>query len=105
MHGSAHHLAIKKRREQGSSHPLRGLNTLAYAIGIIGPMVTLPQLYEVWIQKNVAGVSIFSWGAFTLLSIFWCYYAKRHNERPLIISQGLWAIMNGLVALGVIAYR
>lgn len=105
MHGSAHHLAIKKQREQGSSHPLSSLNTLAYGMGVIGPMVTLPQIYAVWVQKNVVGVSMFSWIAFTLLSSFWCYYATKHKERPLIISQGLWALMNGLVALGVILYR
>lgn len=105
MHGHAQHLAVKKIREMHQSKSHQILNSLAYALGIIGPLMTVPQIYKVWIQRDVAGLSLLSWGAFAVLSIFWCYYAFVHKERPLIISQGLWALMNIFVVTGVLLYR
>ena len=78
---------------------------LAYTIGVIGPFVSLPQLYDVWIRQDTTGVSLISWTAFGLLSMFWCYYGIKHQEKPLIISQGLWVVMNFAVVIGVYVYR
>lgn len=78
---------------------------IAYALGIIGPFMSLPQLYSIWIEHNVIGISILSWTAFGILSIFWCYYGFRHHEKPIIITQALWGIMNFAVVIGILVYR
>lgn len=86
-------------------HAKQITNDIAYALGIIGPFVSIPQIYGVWVQHDVSGVSVLSWTAFAILSVFWCYYGIQHKEKPLIISQGLWTVMNTLVVIGVLIYR
>lgn len=105
MQGHGHHISIQKRADPSQSVSNILLNEFAYVLGIVGPFVSLPQLYSVWIEHDTSGVSILSWTAFALLSMFWCYYGLRHREKPLIISQALWTVMNFLVVAGVLIYR
>lgn len=99
MHGDAHHHLVNKGRR------IKILDDIAYVFGVLGPFVSLPQIYTVWVQHSTAGISLISWTAFGCLSIFWCSYAIAHKEKPLIVSQGLWAAMNFAVAIGVLIYR
>lgn len=101
MHGQAqHHLHHTQQ-----TIPTRRLDAVAYVLGIIGPLATIPQLYEVWIRQNADGVSLVTWSVFILLSFFWLHYAIRHKEKPLIVGQGMWVVMQILVVIGVLLYR
>lgn len=86
-------------------HAKQVTEDIAYTLGIVGPFMSIPQIYGVWVQHDTIGVSLFSWAAFALLSAFWCYYGIKHHEKPLMISQGLWTIMNAMVFIGVLIYR
>ncbi len=76
-----------------------------YLIGIATPLSSLPQLYEIWVQHNAAGVSFFSWAFFTIASLFWIIYGVIHHEKPIIVSQVLWFVLEGLIAIGILIYR
>lgn len=80
------------------------LDRMIYFVGMIGPVMTLPQLKTIWIDHNASGVSAISWGTYTLTSIFWITYGFVHQEKPIIMTYIMWFIINGLVALGVILY-
>lgn len=77
------------------------LDYLIYFVGIAGPVMTLPQVYEVWVHKKVAGLSPLTWISYTVLSVFWLLYGMAHHERPIIIANILWIIMNGLIVVGI----
>jgi len=51
-----------------------------YFIGIFGPVMTIPQVWEIWVGKTASGVSVLSWGAYVLTSFFWLTYAIYHNS-------------------------
>ena len=109
-HG-AHHYNTRKRIHQKHEpypHPnkfKRFLDNLIFIIGVLGPLVALPQILNIWVNHAVVGVSIFSWSAFFVLALVWTLYGLLHKELPIIIANVLWMILDFLIVLGVIIYR
>lgn len=73
-------------------------------MGVIGPVMTLPQVYAVWVLKQAEGVSVLTWASYVGTNLFWIAYGLVHREKPIILTYCLWIIMNGSVALGAIVY-
>ena len=75
-----------------------------YVIVILGPIVNLPQLLRIWINKSAEDVSLTSWLSFTIISIVWFIYGILHKKRPIIIMNFFLAIVQALIALGAFLY-
>ena len=105
-----HHFHKRKRvYELGEPYPhpekhKRFVDKIIYVIGVIGPVMTLPQILKIFILKDAAGVSAVSWLAYAIVSLFWIYYGILHKEKPIIITYVLWFVMNSLVAIGAFMY-
>lgn len=107
MHIGLHHL---QQRKQPSAYPhpdprVRALDSLVYFIGIVSPLIAVPQVIEVWVKHNAAGVSFFYWAAQTIGAFIWLTYGMVHKEKPIIITNAMWAALNAIVAVGVYIYR
>ncbi|PIR87508.1 MAG: hypothetical protein COU11_00135 [Candidatus Harrisonbacteria bacterium CG10_big_fil_rev_8_21_14_0_10_49_15] len=74
-------------------------------IGPLGPFIALPQLYKVWIEHDVAGISVWTWGGLAVVAAIWVAYGVLHKAKPIIITYCLWIVMNGSVAIGVMLYN
>lgn len=75
-----------------------------YAIGIIGPIMTTPQLINAY-QKHVQGLSLATWGAYTVVSFLWFMYGYLHKEKPIIITNLLYFLMDGGIVLAILLYH
>jgi len=106
-----HHLHKRKRifqkqKKYSSPNKLeRLMDKLIYIVAIFGPLIALPQLFEIWINKKVEGVSIITWGGFLIGSLFWVSYGLIHKEKPIIIMNMIWFILYILIIAGVFVYR
>jgi uncharacterized protein with PQ loop repeat len=105
------HIHLRKRlfkKLEEYPHPdqtIRKIDELAYVFGIAGPLFSIPQLYAIWSTHDAKGVSLISWSAFTVGSLFWLFYGLTHKEKPIIISQSLWFILQLIIVIGIILYR
>lgn len=105
-----HHIQKRKRIHQKSEiypSPDRTKNImdkLIYMIIIVAPIMTIPQLMKIWVEKNASGLSIISWGTYALGSVLWLSYGFLHKEKPLIISHMIWVVLHSLVIIGIIIY-
>jgi uncharacterized protein with PQ loop repeat len=70
----------------------------------VAPAMIFPQAYQIWGERNVQGVSLLTWGSFCVVSAIWMAYGVKHNNKVLVLAQGLLFIMNLVVSLGVIVY-
>jgi len=110
MPAGFHHLHKRKRVYENLEpypHPdkwKRFLDKLIYAVGIFTPIITIPQLAEIWLNQNASGVSIISWTGYLIAVCFWFLYGLAHKEKPIILSYGLLIIMDFFVVLGIILY-
>jgi MtN3 and saliva related transmembrane protein len=73
-------------------------------IATAGPIATLPQVFDVFFTRNVAGLSFTTWSLWTLLSCVWLVYGILHKEAPIIVSNVLYIILQGLVVAAIIAF-
>ena len=80
------------------------VDTLVYLGGIIGPIITLPQLLKIFIEHTAAGVSLFSWSAYCAGSAIYLAYGWAHGEKPIIFLNALNLPIYALIVLGVLIY-
>ena len=106
-----HHFHRRKRiylHHEPYPHPnkwKRLMDNLIYFVGIVGPVMTIPQVTKIWIDKNSQGVSVVSWATYTILSVFWLIYGIMHKEKPIIFTSSQLFIFDALVVIGAVIYR
>ncbi|MBC8495945.1 hypothetical protein H8D36_07350 [archaeon] len=104
-HGLLH--AHKRKREGDFPHKdktKRFLDRAVYVAGIVGPIMTIPQILKIWVERNAAGVSVYSWIAYAICSSFWLAYGIVHKEKPIIITYTLWIILDIFIIIGTFMY-
>ena len=105
-----HHFHRRKRAyisHEQYPHPdkwKRLMDKLVYIVGILGPVMTIPQVMKIWLEKNAAGISLATWIIYTLSSLVWAVYGIMHKERPITISSLMFVIVNLLVVVGALVY-
>jgi uncharacterized protein with PQ loop repeat len=105
-----HHISKRKRvskKLETYPHPkfwVRLLDRVLLVVAIIGPLAMVPQLWNVYVLKAVAGVSVVSFLSWAIMDIPWILYGMVHKERPILIAYLLWFATNLAVAIGAIAY-
>jgi uncharacterized protein with PQ loop repeat len=101
---------IRKRKKQTSHRPrvsmfwISVLDKITTIAGIIGPLMTIPQIYQIYVLHLASGVSPISWLAFGLLDIPFITYGIVHKDRPIISTYILWLTFNMIVGIGAIVY-
>jgi uncharacterized protein with PQ loop repeat len=75
-----------------------------YFIAVASPLMTLPQLIKIWTEQTAAGVSIITWFAYLISAMFWLTYGIAHKEKPIIITNTLWIILDIAVIIGTLIY-
>ncbi|MBX4192055.1 hypothetical protein KW798_01040 [Candidatus Parcubacteria bacterium] len=104
------HFSFRKRtKEYLEPYPsrkfwIRLLDQICILAGIVGMIMTIPQLSNIFIDHNAAGVSALSWGSYAALDLPWILYAFVHREPPLLITYTLWLFLNILVCVGAVMY-
>lgn len=66
----------------------------------VGPILSLPQLYNVWFESS-EGVSLITWGAYFVTQIFWLIHAFKYKDGANILGGILWLIVEFLIILGL----
>lgn len=88
-------------------HPrfwMRVLDRVALAAGVIGPIMVVPQVWEVYATHAAANVSFASWAAFALTDIPLFFYGFAHRDVLIMTTYSLYFVLNSAVALGVVLY-
>jgi len=110
MKDTAIHLHKRKRIHENlepyphSNPKIRFLDNLIMVVAIIFPFTALPQIYNIWINNNVDGVSLTSWSLFFILSIPFLIYGIVHKEKPLIVMYSLWLVVHASVITGIVLF-
>ncbi len=105
-----HHLHLRRRihlkkQTYPSKKPLlRFFDNIAYAAGVLTPAFTLPQLYEIYAHHDASGVSLITWSAYLVLSIFWMLYGIVHKEKPIILMYFSQAFLQIFIVWGIVIY-
>jgi hypothetical protein len=77
------------------------LNRGVYLFSLLGPVMSIPQIYNVYYVSTV-GLSVWTWCAYLVNSIFWFLYALHNKLKALAVTELLWSIVHFLILLKII---
>jgi uncharacterized protein with PQ loop repeat len=81
---------------------LNELNKAVMFVAIVEPLTTLPQIIDVFTKPNVSAVSVLTWALYAGFEAIWVFYGLVIKNRPIIITNCLWILMDLLVVAGVL---
>ena len=88
---------MRKKRKKKKQEPI---DKLVYLAVVFGPLMTLPQVYTIWIQQS-NDVSVISWVSYLIIAVIWLFYGIKHREKPIILVQLLWIVVDVLIVVGL----
>jgi len=83
----------------------RKINLLMAFVGTMGPMATLIQVVHIFNIKTVAGISVYTWIGYMMVSSCWCLYGFFYKDKPLMIVNSLSFLVSTLVVVGFALYH
>lgn len=75
-----------------------------YFVALAGPVMTLPQIYDIWIKKT-SSLNVVTWGGYLTIGFVWLFYGLVHKEKMIIFSNMIGIVTTGLVFLGAMMYQ
>lgn len=73
-------------------------------VAIFEPLCTLPQVIEIYSNKDASNVSILTWIGFNVLTTIWIWYAITRKQKIVLIYQSLFFIFDSILIIGAIIY-
>ena len=87
------------------ARPISGLEKVLRGMSVFTMLMTIPQVYVVWVKHDVAGVSILSWLAYLLSAALWFVYGWQKRDKTIYIACIGWVLLDAAIVAGVIVYR
>ena len=81
-----------------------GIDTLALIIGVLQPLMTLPQIYLAFSTQDVSGLSLFMWIAWDIASVILLIYGLKHKLMPIIAAQILWLVVQTPIIIAIVLF-
>jgi len=73
-------------------------------VAILHPLMAGPQIYDIYTNQSAADVSLTTWFLFSLMGVVFLAYALVHKIKPLIVTQILWFLVDGIIVAGIVLY-
>ena len=108
-----HHIHKRIRSQKGRNHSLfkpyphpdkriKFLDNLCLFLAIVQPLAAAPQIYKIYVEKEVAGISILMWIIFTLVMVPFVIYGFVHKTKPMVVCNILWIAANISIIMGIL---
>ena len=80
------------------------LRRLLGAMSVFTLLMTIPQVLTIWIGREAAGVSIFTWSAYLVSAILWFWFGMQKKDKNIYLPCVGWIVLDLAVIMGVIIY-
>jgi|TARA_B100001971_G_C17987017_1_gene430368 uncharacterized protein with PQ loop repeat len=105
-----HHIHKRKRDQKKlekfphHKKSYRFLDKFVLFGGLLGPLVTLPQIFKIWIEKSAEDLSLISWIGYLIGASILLIYSFVHKEKPLVIIYASIVIVDLMVLISILIY-
>jgi len=83
---------------------MKFLERVTLVAGVLGPLMVIPQIIDIFSAQSADNVSLLSWSAFAILNTPFIIYGAVHKELPIILTYSLFFIANTIVVIGILLY-
>jgi len=101
----------RRRKARLSGFPTRAsvlknaLDILIYPVAIAAPFALLPQVIKLYTTQDVTSLSLSTWAALGAINFIWLFYGYVHRERPIIITNCIFASFHLAIVVGILLFR
>lgn len=67
-------------------------------------LMTVPQVLTIWIGRQAAGVSVWSWSAYLISALLWFWFGLLKRDRNIYLPCIGWIVLNSAVIAGAVVY-
>ncbi len=86
------------------SPPVTGLEKLLRGMSVFTLLMTLPQVFTIWVGRDAHNVSLLSWAAYLLAACLWFVYGLRKHDRTIYMACIGWIVLDAAIVIGVVVY-
>jgi uncharacterized protein with PQ loop repeat len=80
------------------------LSRVLGAMSIFTMLMTVPQVWTIWVGHQAAGVSVISWSAYLLSAVLWFWYGLQKKDRNIYLPCVGWVGLDAAVIVGTLIY-
>jgi uncharacterized protein with PQ loop repeat len=81
-----------------------GLRRLLGSMSIFTLLMTVSQVWTIWVSHQAGGVSVLSWGAYLLSAVLWFWYGLQQRDKNIYLPCVGWVALDGAVIVGAFVY-
>ena len=78
------------------------IEKLLRALSIVTMLMTVPQVWSVWVEGQTAGVSVFTWLTYLFSAVVWFIYGFRKRDKTIYLACIGWILLDAAIVVGVI---
>jgi len=74
-------------------------------VSVFSMLMTIPQVWTIWVGHEARGVSVASWGAYLLSALLWFVYGLRQRDMNIYLPCIGWIGLDVAVITGAILWN
>lgn len=84
------------------SAPKGVLERILPVLSVFTMLMTVPQVWTIWVKGDASGVSLLSWGAYLLSACLWFFYGLQKGDKTIYVACIGWVLLDAAVVAGVL---
>jgi uncharacterized protein with PQ loop repeat len=81
------------------------LDKVLPVLSVFTMVMTVPQVWSVWVDGNVNGVSLLSWGAYLVSACLWLVHGLQRRDKTIWVACVGWVLLDAAVVAGILWRR
>jgi uncharacterized protein with PQ loop repeat len=77
------------------------LDKVLPVLSVFTMLMTVPQVWTIWVEGHAAGVSLLSWSAYLLSACLWFIHGLRERDKMIYMACIGWVLLDAAVIAGV----
>jgi uncharacterized protein with PQ loop repeat len=90
--------------ERPGAAPASGLEKVLRGLSVFTLLMTVPQVWTLWVGHDARGVSGLSWAAYLLAACLWFVYGLQKRDKTIYLACVGWVVLDAAVVAGVMIY-
>ena len=74
------------------------------AMSVFTMLMTVPQVWTIWVNQQAAGVSVVSWSAYLVSAVLWFWYGLQKRDKNIYLPCVGWVGLDAAVIVGAVVY-
>jgi uncharacterized protein with PQ loop repeat len=87
-----------------TARPVSALEKILRGLSVFTMLMTVPQVWTIWVGGSAAGVSLLSWLAYLLSACLWFVYGLKKGDKTIYLACVGWVALDAAVVTGVMVH-